>query len=71
MRSTCAQSEPAQASQGICLFSGVALLGGHEVGERWNLFKPLPGCQVDLRAGHGVTPGEARGVGYRAPGADS
>src|ERR1700722_6152002 len=47
------------------LFPGVALLGGNEVGERWNLFQPLPGCQVDLRARHGVTPGEARSVGYR------
>ena len=36
-----------------------------EVGEQWNVFEPLPGRQVDLRTRHGVTPGEARSVGYR------
>ena len=52
-------------SQEIGLFPGVDLLGGHEVGERGNVFKPLPCCHVDLRAGHGVTSGQSRSVGYR------
>src|SRR5262245_16214580 len=49
----------------IRLFPNVVLLYDHEVGKQWNLFKPLPGCQADLRARDNVTPDETGCVGYR------
>ena len=45
--------------------TGPRRVSANKAGERRNVFEPLPCHEVDLRTGHGVTPGEARGIGDR------